>query len=207
MLIRILMFTIGQIILTLGSSLVIKSNLGAAPWEALAVGESKILHLTVGTCAILNGIILIFINSLLQKRKPELLSVLTIFLTGSLIDFWLLNVFKTFSPQQLAIQIMVLLLGIFILGIGVALYLQAKFPASPMDTIMVAIHERFGLSLRNSKMIGESSALLFAFLFNGDIGIGSIMIVLTIGFFVQFFYQKFELVLKHGSIKKVTLTQ
>lgn len=200
---RILYFMIGQIILTLGSSLIIKANLGAAPWEALAVGESQIFHLSVGTCAILNGIVLIFINSFIQKRKPEILSVLTIFLTGTLIDFWLLTILESISFNQLIIKILVLLAGIFILGFGVALYLQAKFPASPMDTIMIAIHEKFDLSLRNSKLIAESTALILAYLINGAVGIASIVIALTIGGFVQFFHQEIISWREAGTIKNV----
>lgn len=202
---RILNFALGQIILTLGSSLIIKANLGAAPWEALAVGESQILHLSVGTCAIFNGIVLIFINSFIQKRKPEILSVLTIFLTGTLIDFWLLYVLNSLSFTHLIFQIIALITGIFILGFGVSLYLQAKFPASPMDTIMVAIHEKFGLSLRNSKLIAESCALLLAFLIGGAVGIASIVIALTIGWFVQFFHQKIEAFREAGTIKNAAL--
>ncbi|MGP1906999.1 YczE/YyaS/YitT family protein [Metabacillus sp. JX24] len=189
---RILFFMTGLLALTLGVALIIKSGLGASSWDALAVGESNLFGLTVGTCIFINGIVLIFINSFLMKKKPELLAAGSILLIGALIDFWLLVVLKHYSPADLFFQASALIAGILTMGIGVAVYLQAKFPASPMDTLMVAIHTRFGLNLRNSRIISETFALLLAFAFQGAIGIGTFVVTLTLGFVVQYFHPKFE---------------
>ncbi|MDG4656223.1 YitT family protein [Ectobacillus antri] len=199
---RFSFFTLGLLVLTLGVALIIKSNLGASAWDALAVGESKMFGLTVGTCVFINGIILIFLNAFLLKKRPEVLAAATIFVIGMLIDFWLLIVLKDFSPQAALLQYTSLLSGILTMGIGVAVYLQAKFPSSPMDTLMVAIHTRFNLNLRTSRIISESFALLLAFLFKGAIGIGTIIVTLSLGFVVQFFYPMFEQMLKKRSFQQ-----
>ncbi|MDQ0245471.1 putative membrane protein YczE [Bacillus fengqiuensis] len=193
---RSLFFTIGLLILTMGVALIIKSGLGASAWDALAVGESNMFGFTVGTAVFVNGIILIFINAALLKKKPEILAAATIFVIGALIDFWLLIVFKTFSPQGLISQSTSLVSGILTMGVGIAIYLQAKFPASPMDTLMVAIHTRFGLNLRTSRIISEGFALTLAFLFQGAIGVGTIIVTLTLGSVVQYFYPRFEQLFK-----------
>ncbi|MGG3736894.1 YczE/YyaS/YitT family protein [Aeribacillus pallidus] len=189
---RALFFIVGLFILTLGVGLIIKSGLGAAAWDAFAVGESNVFGITVGTCIFINGIVLIFINSFLLKKKPEILAAATIFVIGALIDFWLLIVLEPFTPHNLFLQVSYLIAGILTLGVGIAIYLQAKFPASPMDTLMVAIHQRFGLKLRTARIISEGFALTLAFIFKGAIGIGTIMVTLTLGFVVQYFYPKFE---------------
>lgn len=189
---RLLFFIFGMLILTMGVALIIRSNLGASAWDALAVGESQMFNLTVGTFVFINGVVLIFINAFLMKRKPEVLAAISILIIGALIDFWLLIIFGDLSPQSLAGQSAILLFGILSMGIGVATYLQAKFPASPMDTLMVAIHTRFRLNLRYSRIISESFALLLAFLFRGAIGVGTIVVTLTLGLVVQFFYPVFE---------------
>ncbi|WP_191565866.1 YczE/YyaS/YitT family protein [Metabacillus idriensis] len=189
---RALFFITGLLILTLGVSLIIKSGLGASSWDALAVGESNLFGLTVGTCIFINGIALIFINAFLLKKKPEIMAAGSILIIGALIDFWLLVVLKHYSPEVLFFQLTALAAGIISMGVGVAIYLQAKFPASPMDTLMVAIHTRFGLNLRNSRIISEAFALFLAFLFQGAIGIGTFIVTLTLGFVVQYFYPKFE---------------
>lgn len=192
---RILFFIVGLIILTFGVVLIIQSNVGASPWDALAVGESKVFNISVGSFVFINGIILILINSILLKEKPDILSAITVFVIGRLIDFWLVYVFTEYSPEGSVQKFASLFTGILILGIGVPMYLQAKFPSSPMDNIMVAIHRRFGLSLRISRIISEGSALVLAYLFGGPIGIGTIIVTISLGPVVQFFYQRFETLL------------
>lgn len=198
---RIIFFFVGLLILTLGVALIIKANLGASSWDALAVGESATFGLTVGTCVFINGIILIFINAFLLKRRPEVFAALSIFIIGLLIDFWLLVGLENFAPANLGVQWAALAVGIISLGVGVAVYLQAKFPSSPMDTIMIAISERFGLSLRSSRMISEGLALALAVAFGGAVGIGTVIVTLSLGFIVQFFFPKFEKLLKAWSEK------
>lgn len=173
---RLMFFTIGLFILTMGVALIIKSGLGASAWDALAVGESNMFGITVGTAVFINGVVLIVLNALIMKKKPDVLAAGSILVIGLLIDFWLLVVFNDYAPEMLMNQVFTLASGILTMGLGIAIYLQAKFPASPMDTLMVAIHTRFGLNLRNSRIISEGFALSLAFLFKGDIGIGTIIV-------------------------------
>ncbi|MBM7587793.1 putative membrane protein YczE [Bacillus pakistanensis] len=189
---RFVFYLLGIFILTLGIALILKAHLGAAAWDALAVGESTTFHLSVGTFVFINGMILIFINSFLLKKKPEFLAAITVFVIGMLIDFWLKIGLSDFSPTGLGVQITTLFIGILALGIGIASYLQAKFPASPMDTIMIAISTRFGLSYRSARMISEGLALASAIVFHGAIGVGTIIVTITIGFVIQLFFPILE---------------
>jgi uncharacterized protein len=202
---RSVFFTIGLFILTMGVSLIIKSGLGASAWDALAVGESRMFGITVGTAVFVNGIVLIILNAIIMKKRPDVLATLTIFVIGLLIDFWLLIVLADFAPVMMVNQFIALGLGILTVGLGVSIYLQAKFPASPMDTLMVAIHTRFGLNLRNSRIISEGFALTLAFLFKGDIGIGTILVTVLLGFVVQYLYPIFEQLFEKNSYSKAAV--
>ncbi|KSU58736.1 hypothetical protein AS034_19460 [[Bacillus] enclensis] len=202
---RSLFFTIGLFILTLGVSLIIKSGLGASAWDALAVGQSRMFGITVGTAVFINGIVLIALNAVIMKKRPDILATATIFVIGLLIDFWLLIVLAEFAPSMLINQFIALGFGILTVGLGVAIYLQAKFPASPMDTLMVAIHTRFGLNLRNSRILSEGFALTLAFLFRGDIGIGTILVTVLLGFVVQYLYPIFEQLFERKAVAKVAV--
>ncbi|XXM70446.1 YczE/YyaS/YitT family protein [Lysinibacillus sphaericus] len=202
---RSLFFTIGLFFLTLGVSLIIKSGLGASAWDALAVGQSRMFGITVGTAVFINGIVLIALNAVIMKKRPDILATATIFVIGLLIDFWLLIVLAEFAPSMLINQFIALGSGILTVGLGVAIYLQAKFPASPMDTLMVAIHTRFGLNLRNSRILSEGFALTLAFLFRGDIGIGTILVTVLLGFVVQYLYPIFEQLFEKNAVAKVAV--
>ena len=88
--------------------LIIRSGLGASAWDALAVGESRLFDMTVGTAVFINGMVLIGLNAIIMKKKPDILAAGTIFVIGFLIDFWLLIVFNNYAPVMLGKQIFAL---------------------------------------------------------------------------------------------------
>ncbi|MBN8192334.1 hypothetical protein JI667_09245 [Bacillus sp. NTK074B] len=185
-------YCIGLLALSLGVSLIIKGELGAAPWDALAVGESNLFHLSIGTCIFMNGCILICINALLLKEGIQWLAALSIFIIGMMVDYWISTGLTFLEPVGFPQQVSLVTAGILLLGIGISIYLQAKLPSSPMDTFMVAIHRRFGLNLRNSRLLNEAIAITLAMLFHGAVGIGTVMVACTLGFIIHIFYPIME---------------
>ncbi len=185
-------FILGLFILSLGISFTILSRLGAGAWDALNVGLSNLVGFTVGTWVIIIGIILIFINAVLLKKKPEYISIVTVIIIGYFIDFWLLIAFPNFYPATFLWQLIVLLMGVILMGIGISTYLQAKFAIIPIDRLMMALQFRLKVSLMVGKTIAEVSALIFAFIFGGPIGIGTVIVTFSIGPMIQVFFPHLE---------------
>ncbi|MGG0175218.1 YczE/YyaS/YitT family protein [Gottfriedia acidiceleris] len=183
--IRILFYLIGLLFLTLGISLAIKAGLGASAWDALAVGESKTFGLSVGNWIIINSSILLFVNAFLQKKRPDWLAVITFILIGRFLDFWLTVESEHLFDSNIVTRYIQLVLAILSMTIGIAIYLQAKFPLSPIDDLMISLNKRFGVSLGVAKTIGEVFALVLAFLLKGPIGIGTVLITFSIGPILQ----------------------
>ncbi|WP_129730797.1 MULTISPECIES: YczE/YyaS/YitT family protein [Bacillaceae] len=198
---RLLFFIMGIAILTFGASLTLKANLGAGPWDALTAGQATVTGFTVGSWVIIDGVVLLFVNAYLLRQKPQFLAAVTFVFIGTMIDFWLLKVMKDWHPIGLAYQAGTLLVGIIMLSVGVAMYLQSSYPANPIDNLMIALHKRFGVSLMVAKTLGEMTALVFAILLKGPIGIGTLVIAFTIGPTVQWCYHPTErFMLKVSSI-------
>jgi uncharacterized membrane protein YczE len=195
--IRFLFFIIGLFIMTFGICLTIKANIGAGAWDALNVAFTEKIGLSIGKWVMIDGAFLVIFNSLLLKRRPDLLSLLTIVVIGSMVDFWMLTVFDSWQAEQIIAKLGTLILGIMIIGFGASAYLQARFPQSPIDNFMLAIKERFHVNLMTAKTIGEISALIPALLLNGPIGLGTIIITFTIGPFIQLFFPFFDKLI-HG---------
>ncbi|OIJ21307.1 membrane protein [Anaerobacillus alkalidiazotrophicus] len=189
---RFISFMFGLFILSLGVSFTILSRLGAGAWDALSVGLAQLTGFTVGTWVILIGVILIFVNAIILMKKPDLLSIVTALILGYFIDLWLLFVFPNFIPTTVLIQVVVLGLGVTLMGCGIATYLQAEFTIVPIDGFMVAIQKRFNVNLMTGKTIGEVTALIFAFIAGGPIGVGTIVVTLSIGPMVQLFFPYVE---------------
>lgn len=184
-----LFYIVGLAFLSFGISAMILSNLGAGPWDAMYVGLAENLGLTVGRWVLIMGILIILVNSFLLKKIPDFLAIITIFLIGSFIDFWLLVVFLDFVPANMGIRIIMLFSGILIIAVGIAFYLQSNFARNPVDNLMMAIQLRTGKSLAFTKTMIEVSVLIIAFIIGGPIGIGTIIVTLVIGPLIQLFYK------------------
>lgn len=189
---RTLFFIIGLVIVSFGVSMTIKAGLGTGAWDALNVGLSETVGLTPGSWVVIVGIVLIFVNAALVKRRPDIAAVITLLITGVLIDFWILRVFDELVVTGYGKQFAVFVLGMVMLSLGLAIYLQPRFPLIPIDNFMMALRERFGLNLMVAKTLGEVIALSAAFLFKGPIGIGTLIVTFAIGPLIQFFYPFFE---------------
>ena len=181
-------YLVGLTFLSLGISLIILADLGAGAWDAMYVGLNEHFGLSVGTWIFIVGILLIFVNALLLKKRIDVSAVIPVLGVGFLIDFWLLVVFANFQMPMLAIQLAMLGGGVAVIAVGIACYLQSKIARNPMDTLMIAIQTITGKSMAVSKTMMELGVLVIAFLLGGPIGLGTIFVTLMIGPMIQFFY-------------------
>ncbi|PPA70880.1 YczE/YyaS/YitT family protein [Jeotgalibacillus proteolyticus] len=183
-----LFYLIGLFILSFGISLMIIADLGAGPWDAFYVALADLVGLTVGTWIFIIGILLIVINGVLMKKRPDFLAAITIIIMSFLIDFWLLIAFGDFLISGVLARSLMLGGGILSIAAGVSLYLQANFAQNPIDGLMIAVHTRTGLSLSRSKTVLEVGILIVALVIGGPIGVGTVIVALGIGPLIQLFF-------------------
>ncbi|UOR13412.1 YczE/YyaS/YitT family protein [Halobacillus amylolyticus] len=195
-LIKMFFYIAGLIIISLGITLTIKAELGAGAWDAMNVGLTETIGLTVGNWVIIIGAILIVTNSLIAKERPDLLAVITILVIGKMIDFWLITGFRHVTFTGFLTQFAVLITGVLVIAIGVSLYLQPKYSLNPIDGFMVALQKRFGFSLTTAKTMTEAFALILALGLGGPIGLGTVIILVLIGPTIQFFDPKAKRVME-----------
>lgn len=66
---KYIFYGLGILILSLGISLTIQSGLGTSPFDALLVGLSKEVGLTVGSWEVLISVILLICNAILTRKN------------------------------------------------------------------------------------------------------------------------------------------
>jgi uncharacterized membrane protein YczE len=182
-----LFYVCGILILTLGITLTILSSIGTSPFDALLVGLFRTVGLTIGSWEIVLGGVLVLFNAIAQRRRPEYLALLTAFITGVGIDFWLFMLREWIHPDTLIGQTICLVLGMVIVGIGVAAYLQANIAPIPMDRSMLVVQELTGLDVTLSRALINVVLVILAFMFNGPIGVGTLIITFFAGVLIKFF--------------------
>lgn len=177
----------GILILTLGISLTIQSKLGTSPFDALLVGLSKNVGLTVGSWEIILALLLIGSNSLLARQRPEILGLVTAFITGIGIDMWLFLLHDIVSPDLWFSQAVCFTTGLVVVGLGTATYLHTNFAPIPVDRLTLIIKELTRKTVFFSRTLIYILFLMLAIIFNGPIGVGTLLTVCLGGYILHFF--------------------
>lgn len=180
-------YIIGIIILTLGIALTIQSTLGTSPFDALLVGLHRTFGLTVGSWEVVVGLTMVLGNALAVRKRPEYYAIVTSLVTGIGIDSWLFLLGDLVIPATWIGQSICLGLGIIFTGIGVASYLQSNFAPNPMDRSMLVVSELTGWNVSYSRALISVVLVAVAYLFDGAIGIGTLINALISGVLISFF--------------------
>jgi len=176
---KILIVCMGTFLLALGIFLILSESNGADPMSVFLQGVHVRTGLQVGTInQMLNGSILLLVF-LLDRRSlgiASLLYVLNIGFFMNLLFRWVPYV----SPGGL-LAYGITLLGVFLIGIGSAIFLYADYGAGAVEGLMVYLNSRYGLPLKGIRMAMDASFVFVGYLLGGIVGIGTLMGVLLIG--------------------------
>ena len=194
MLYRIILYLIGIAITYLGTTLAVKSTIGAGFWAALYVGLGDRIGLSVGFWFAVFQIIIVFLNASLRQLPPAWLAFIPIILESAFFDFWLEIVFKNiqFTNIILPFKIGIFLFGLFIASFGMVLYIRTGFTRSPVDDLFLAISQRFHWRIGFSQMMVAATVMTAAFFIGGPVGLGTILSVLGLGPLIEFWNLRFS---------------
>lgn len=180
-------YLIGLITLTLGITLAIQSGLGTSPFDALLVGLFRTFGLTIGSWEIVVGGAMIIANAIALRKRPEFFVIITSVVTGIGIDMWVFLLQDVVVPGTWIGQWICLVLSIILTGLGVAIYLQSQISPNPMDRSMVIISDLTGMSITYARAIIGVILVIIAFFFKGDIGIGTLINAIVVGWVISLF--------------------
>ncbi|MBG9913412.1 YitT family protein [Bacillus sonorensis] len=196
-------YVLGILILSLGISFTIQSDFGTSPFDALLVGLSINVGLTVGSWEIIIASILICCNSFLKRQKPEVLGLLTAFITGIGIDMWLFLLHSFVTPESLYSKVVCFGIGLVVIGLGTATYLHTNFAPIPVDQLTLIIQELTRTNIFFSRTCIYLVFLIMAMILNGPIGVGTVLTVclggLILNCFMPFTGKVLDRILIHSS--------
>lgn len=194
---KFVLFIIGISILSLGIALTIQSDLGTSPFDALLVGLSENVGLTVGSWEVIMALILICSNAMLIKQKPELLGLMTAIIAGIGIDLWLFLLQDWLTFEMWFSKLICFSFGLIIIGLGSSLYLHTNYAPIPVDRLTLIIRDLTKTNLFFARTLVYVLFLLVAFILQGPIGIGTILTVCFGGYILNVFMPITKRVLNH----------
>ncbi len=185
---RLLQLLPGLVLFGVGLALSIEADLGTNPWTVFHTGAADRLGISVGTMVVVTGLVLV-LGFIPFKESLGLGTVLNVLVIGPVVDVMLFIL-----PDLTGLFPRILALGVAPICIGLAsgLYIGAGLGPGPRDGLMTALSRR-GLSVSIARTIVELSALTTGFLLGGKVGLGTLYMGLTVGFWVQLFLKRLRI--------------
>jgi uncharacterized membrane protein YczE len=182
---RFVFLIFGFFIYSFGIVLMIKSSLGASPWDVFHLGLTNYTPLTLGQVGQVVGIVLIFISWYLGV-KPGLGTICNMFFIGLFIDL-LLGFVPLSQPGGLPERIFCFVSGMVIVSIATVICIITDFGTGPRDSLMLGLNSRFGIRLGLARGIIELAVVIAGTLLKGGPGIGTLLFTVAIGPLVELF--------------------
>ena len=183
---RLLQLYVGLVTFAFGEALIVQARLGVMSWDVLHQGLAQHFGLSIGTWSIIVGA-LVLLLWIPMREKPGLGTLSNVVVIGASLDLFLRWVP---APTSLGWRVGWLLLGIAINGIATAAYIGARLGPGPRDGLMTGLVRLTHRSVGWIRTGIEVSVVLVGFLLGGNLGVGTVLFVLTIGPIVHVFLPK-----------------
>ena len=199
--IRLLNTIFGTIVISFGVVICINANIGYAPWEVFHVGLANSTGMSIGTSAIVAGLVILAIVMILGE-KFGIGTVFCIILTGVFLDtIFIIGIIPV--AKNLFVGIVMMLAGVAIIAVGSYFYMKSAFGAGPRDNLMVVLARKTKLPIGVCRCIVEVTVTAVGWLLGGMIGIGTVISALAIGPCIQIAFKVFNFdatAVKHETI-------
>ncbi len=203
---RLVILACALFIMTLGVALCIRTNLGSSPISVLPltwslaggtiVGNFKVPEYTVGEYTILMNILFIALQIVIlrrQYRTIQLLQIIVGFIFGLFLDFNM-RITEFLQWDNITISIIQLLIGGFIMALGISLEVMTRLVMMPGEGITLAFAKVTKADFGKVKIGVDCSivaiGLTFIYIYFGSwqwniVGIGTLITMVYCGTVVR----------------------
>ena len=180
---RYLTIFVGLFIVANGIVFTINANLGVNPWDVLHIGIAYQTGLSIGRVIQAIGLLLVTVSYFFGV-KIYVGTVLNMISLGLFVD---LTINCGYIPVSVVSwqQILLYIMGVFLFGLGTAIYISANLGAGPRDSLMFALTNATSMRVGNIRTILEITVATIGFFLGGPLGIGTVIFALTIGAFME----------------------
>ena len=196
---RYLIFLVGLFVNSLGVSLITKANLGTSPISSIPYVLSLNFPFTLGNFTIFFSVFLIALQLIILRKNFKLEHILQIpvsIIFGYFIDLTMI-LFSWVNPEAYIMEIVYLLIGCLILGVGVYMEVLADVVMLPGESFVRAIVLTWKTNFGTTKICFDVSmsviAAVLSFVFAGRLdGVreGTVIAALLVGFIARLIGKK-----------------
>lgn len=193
---RVMVFTVGLMILALGIDLNTKTLLGISPINSVPYNVSALSGIPLGVCVYMNNVFFLFLQWLLLRRNfhpVQLLQLLT-----SLVNSMFVQIFDDHIPVMTGIwsRMGMLLLAIVITAVGICLTAGMELIPNPGEgaagAVGVFLDKDFGFGKNILDISCVIASIMITLLFSHsiqNIGVGTLLSMILTGRCVKLFFR------------------
>ena len=174
---RLAILLFGVFIMGIGGATTVQSELGNPPWTVLAQGLAIQLEIPLGWAFFLVSCLVLLVWIPLRVT-PGFGTI-----TNAVVFAASLQLGISIIPKQdsFTISLLMVLVGIFLVGFGTAIYITCGLGQGPRDGWMIGFVKRTGIRIWQIRFAMEAFALTIGYLLGGKVGLGTVLVMLLIG--------------------------
>ena len=158
-------------------ALMVRGDLGLAPWDVLHSGLIRHVPITLGQAVILVSFLVLLLWIPLREM-PGLGTVSNAVVVGLAADATLLVLDR---PDALWARLLLMVAGVVLNGLATAMYIGAQLGRGPRDGLMTGLARCTGGSLRLVRTGLELTVVVVGLLLGGALGVGTVAYAVAIG--------------------------
>ena len=180
---RFLQLFAGLVLFGFSIALMIRADLGLAPWDVLTVGLGHWVPLSFGQITIALSFVVLLLWVPVGER-PGVGTLANSVVIGLAVDA---SLAVLPAPDGWPERLGLMLAGVVLNGLAGATYIGAQLGRGPRDGLMTGLARRTGRSLRLVRTLLEAGVLIVGIVLGGTAGVGTLVFALAIGPLTQFF--------------------
>ena len=174
---RLVQLYAGLVLYGFSIALMVRSDLGLAPWDVLHSGLTKWFPIDIGVALVLVSFV-VMLAWIPLREMPGVGTISNAIVIGVSTDLFLAVLA---APGTLGLRVVLLVSGIVLQGAATAAYIGAQLGRGPRDGLMTGLSRRTGRSLRLVRTAMELTVVAMGLLLGGVAGIGTIVYAVSIG--------------------------
>jgi uncharacterized membrane protein YczE len=174
---RLLQLYVGLVAYGVSLALMVRGDLGLAPWDVLHSGFIEHVPLSLGQAVILFSFVVLVLWIPLREM-PGIGTISNAFVVGLSADAGLALLDR---PDAILARVALMLGGVLLCGLATAVYVGAQLGRGPRDGLMTGLHRVTGLSLRSVRTGIEVAVVLIGLAMGGVLGVGTLVYAFGIG--------------------------
>ncbi|HEY0949130.1 hypothetical protein [Nocardioides sp.] len=198
---RLSQLYLGLVAYGVSLALMVRGDLGLAPWDVLHSGLIRHVPLTLGQAVVVMSFV-VLIAWIPLRELPGIGTISNALVVGFSADATLAVLDR---PDGLVLRIALMIGGVLLCGLASALYIGAQLGRGPRDGLMTGLARRTGRSLRLVRTGLELVVVVIGLVLGGTLGLGTVLYALAIGPLTQLWLPAFTVELSVRNREAIVL--